>query len=760
MESTNREHLTDSETLNRGDLGVIPAEPDHPGELVVYPGQAETAALLEVVLHIVPGPAGVHDGTHEIVRCNNAGYSFRDGAPGEDCRQCYRLIGRSRPCQPCAAMAAVATGEAARVEWFIAELGIWVDARAYPVFDGEGGLVKIVEQLRDITAQKQAEEASRLGLVSEHAVSEAAMSIARHDEACVEEALRIMCQSVSATRAYVLMVGAGGDTVEPGCEWCAPGTEPGMARLGDLASQTPWFMERLRRGERIAVHDVEALPAGAGQEILAGGGTRAMVAAPIFSRGTLVGVVGLDDTTRCRTWHPYELRTLKAVGEMIAGELERRRIQTQLLQAERLAGVGLVAAGVAHEINNPLTYVLYNLDHLQLHLPGLTRALSRCGAALEQQLGPEALADALGADREVMDRDLLAELTESAQEAAEGAVRIKTIVQDLKMFSRVEQDRQAPVSLNQVIDSAANMAKSQIKHRARLVKEYGSVPEVSGSEGRLCQVFLNLLVNAAQAMDEGAAGQHEIRVRTWTAEGMVMAEVSDDGCGIDPGHLDRLFDPLFSTKPAGEGSGLGLAICRDIITAHGGRIEVHSEPGRGARFRVRLPAREGSAAPEDGRPAPRGAAPGPACPRGRILVVDDEGSVRRALERVFAGRCQCVTAGSGDEARRLLAQETQYDVILCDLMMRDGSGVELYGWIEQHRPTLAERTLFITGGAVTAEARSFLRRFEERTLHKPFDMSELIDRVESLLPDHAVCPAHARGRPPEAPHTDHEEVES
>ena len=755
MEHTDREHLTASGAQYTGGLEQAAAGPEHS----VFPVPADKEAMLDVVLDIVPDPATIHDGVHEIVRCNKVGYSIREGASGEGCQQCYRLMGRARPCQPCAAMAAARTGEPARVEWYVAEMEIWVDAQAYPVFDGEGELVKIVEQLRDITAQKQAEEAGRLGLISEHAVSGAAMSIARHDEACLEEALRIMCQSVSATRAYVLAVGAGDAALEPGCEWCAPGTEPGMARLMDLSTQTPWFMDRLGRGERIAVHDVEALPAGAGQRILAGGGTRAMVAAPIFSRGTLVGVVGLDDSTRCRTWHPYELRTLKAVGEMIAGELERRRIQTQLLQAERLASVGLVAAGVAHEINNPLTYVLYNVDQLQQHLPGLGRALLRCEEALERRLGPDALVEALGADREVMDRDLLAELTESAHEAAEGAARIKTIVQDLKMFSRVEQDRQAPVSLNQVIDSAANMAQSQIKHRARLVKEYGSIPEVSGSEGRLCQVFLNLLVNAAQAMEEGAAGQHEIRVRTWHEEGMVTAEVSDDGCGIEPGHLDRLFDPLFSTKPAGEGSGLGLAICRDIITAHGGRIEVHSEPGRGARFRVRLPAREGSAAPEDGRPAPRGAAPGPACPRGRILVVDDEGSVRRALERVFAGRCQCVTAGSGDEARRLLAQDTQYDVVLCDVMMRDGSGMELYAWIERHRPTLAGRTLFITGGAVTAEACSFLRRFEERTLHKPFDIPGLIDRVEALLPAHAECPAHARDGLLEVPLPDQEEEE-
>ena len=245
---------------------------------------------------------------------------------------------------------------------------------------------------------------------------------------------------------------------------------------------------------------------------------------------------------------------------------ENRQMQTRLLQADRLASMGMLAAGVAHEINNPLTYVLYSLESVLDELRNLR------GAA------PPARLD---------------DLIERARDATEGAHRVRNIVRDLRTFSRVEEDRQVPVSIHEVMEAAVNMTYNEIKYRARLVKQYGDIPHLMANDGRLSQVFLNLLMNAAHAIDEGDVQHNQITVRTWSEQQEILVEVRDTGKGIPPEHLPRLFDPFFTTKPSGVGSGLGLAICRDIVVDHGGIIEVESVEGHGASFKIFLPSRQG-----------------------------------------------------------------------------------------------------------------------------------------------------------------------
>ncbi len=251
-------------------------------------------------------------------------------------------------------------------------------------------------------------------------------------------------------------------------------------------------------------------------------------------------------------------RMVFAIGRDVT---EQVRTQAQLMVADRMASIGTMAAGVAHEINNPLAAVTANLD----------LAVQEIGA-LEERLGKVAE---------------LTDLVDEIRDARTAAEQVKSIVRDLKMFSRAEEDRRGPLDIHQVLDSSLRMAWNEIRHRARVVKDYGEVPPVLANESRLGQVFLNLIVNAAQAIPEGHADANEIRLRTRTRRGpgpdgeRVLVQLSDTGVGISPANRHKLFDPFFTTKPAGIGTGLGLAICHRIITALGGEITVASEVGNG-----------------------------------------------------------------------------------------------------------------------------------------------------------------------------------
>jgi signal transduction histidine kinase len=230
---------------------------------------------------------------------------------------------------------------------------------------------------------------------------------------------------------------------------------------------------------------------------------------------------------------------------------------------DRMASVGLLAAGVAHEINNPLTYVMGNLDLI---------------AEALRAHPPESMPEGGGGVQAMI------------VEAREGAERVKRIVGNLKTFSRAGEDRRVSLDPQRVLDMAANIASAQIRYRARLVKDYDAVPNISADEARLGQVFVNLLLNAAHAIPEGQVDRHEIRLSTRTdGAGRVVMEVRDTGGGIPADVLGHIFDPFFTTKPVGSGTGLGLSVCHGIVTELGGEISAESELGKGALFRVVLP---------------------------------------------------------------------------------------------------------------------------------------------------------------------------
>ena len=242
---------------------------------------------------------------------------------------------------------------------------------------------------------------------------------------------------------------------------------------------------------------------------------------------------------------------------------ERKRLEAQVVMADRLASVGRLAAAVGHEINNPLAYVMANVD-----------------LALERLAEPEASSP-----------DHIADIIEMLREAREGADRVRHIVRDLKVFSRGETEEKSRVDPRRVLDSCVNMARGEIRQRARLIKRYDETPPVLANEARLGQVLLNLLVNAAHAIPEGDPEAHEIEVSTRQDHlGRVVIEVKDSGAGIPEEVKRRLFEPFFTTKSGGRGTGLGLSICKSIVSALGGEIGFESQVGQGTSFRVTLPA--------------------------------------------------------------------------------------------------------------------------------------------------------------------------
>ncbi|TAK31769.1 MAG: PAS domain S-box protein [Myxococcaceae bacterium] len=377
---------------------------------------------------------------------------------------------------------------------------------------------------------------------------------------------------------------------------------------------------------------------------------------------------------------------------------ESAKLRAQLIQSDRLASIGLLAAGVAHEINNPLAYVLPNLERLAEGLASPS---------------PD-----------------LAALQDNVRGALDGVRRVQKIVRDLGSFAREARDDTTATDVDAAVESALLLAESELRFRARVTRDFAARSRVRANEGRLVQVLLNLVVNAAHAIPEGDAAAHEVKVTTRDAPGEVRITVSDTGEGIAREHLPRLFDPFFTTKAPGSGSGLGLSVCQSIVSSFGGRIEVDSTRGVGSAFTVVLPA-VAATAPPPSAPAPS-TPPRERSNRPRLLLVDDERNVRNVLQALLKGRYDVTPVASVAEARERITESADWEIILCDLMMPEVTGMDLYDWVEQEHRALASRMVFMTGGAFTARARELLDRLPDRWIEKPFDFEQLLSLLDRL----------------------------
>jgi len=401
----------------------------------------------------------------------------------------------------------------------------------------------------------------------------------------------------------------------------------------------------------------------------------------------------LEAEVRART------HTIREAHDRLQREVtQRHRMEAQLRRAQKLEALGRLAAGIAHEINNPLAFVIANLQYVR--------------EALDLPAGE-------------LEKAPLAELASALAEACVGGERIKQIVRDLKAFAQPHDESMAVVDLRPVLEFSIKMAGAEIRRRARLVTHFDDVPAVWAISGRLEQVFVNLLVNAAQAIRPGAEDANEIRLTVRAVEDGVSVEVSDTGVGIAPANLERIFDPFFTTKPVGVGTGLGLSICHSIVTAFGGELTVQSEEGKGSTFRVTLPsaARAAEAAHAQAAPPVSSA---------RILVVD-EAAVAKGIRRVLSGH-KVDLANDGVEALAL-CQERPFDLILYDVATQDLAADEAFRRLEEAGGGLERRLVLTAAGALRPELERLVATKRIRHLDKPFEARDVQRLLEKAAKD-------------------------
>jgi PAS domain S-box-containing protein len=377
----------------------------------------------------------------------------------------------------------------------------------------------------------------------------------------------------------------------------------------------------------------------------------------------------------------------------------RKALEHSLRHADRLIGTGALAAGVAHEINNPLTFILAGVEHLQL----------------ANRAGP-------------VDPTLL---RAQLDEMASGLGRVRDIVQHLSTFSGPTEGAFGAIDVCKVIRDAWHLVAPQLRHQLTTDFDLPTAPlGVHGNHARLEQVFVSLFTSAANSMPERPADQNRVSVRAAPGDdGQVVVEVRDNGKGVDPTTLHQLFDPYLDGRPTGVATGLGLSLCRAIIEGIGGTINATSNLGVGTTFRVVLPGAALAEVPPITAPPVRPAL------RGRVLVVDDEPLVRRALARMLTREnLDVAQAEDGLEALSLLTAATPpFDAILCDLTMPNLSGVDLHQRLSAELPAVAARMVFVTGGAVTLDAQAFVSTTQNAVLRKPITSAQLLSALQPLL---------------------------
>lgn len=380
---------------------------------------------------------------------------------------------------------------------------------------------------------------------------------------------------------------------------------------------------------------------------------------------------------------------------------ERNQFVSQLYQKERVASLGTLSAGIAHEINNPLAHAIINLDLLSSGLEKLTG-----------------------------DAKALAELNALAEQAKLGTSRVRDIVQSLKIFSSKEEEKIAPVDLKNILESAIDLASHEISIRAQLVTDFTGALYAAGNESLLGQVFVNLLVNAAQSIPEGHSRENKISVRTGiNADGRPFVAVTDTGVGMSDETKKQIFDPFYTTKPMGVGTGLGLSICHGIVTSLGGAIKVVSNIGEGSTFTVTLPSARATDPPPLRAPDNEIKS---VKRKLKILIIDDEISFADALKTTIELEHAVQTEGSSVAALQMVLQNPDYDCIICDMMMPEMTGMDFYQNLVRDGRGLEKKIIFMSGGAFTPQTISFLENCQNLRLAKPFSRSEFRNHIANV----------------------------
>lgn len=400
---------------------------------------------------------------------------------------------------------------------------------------------------------------------------------------------------------------------------------------------------------------------------------------------------------------------LNMLSEEVQRRYERdRQLQQLWLQNERLIAVGQLAAGVAHELNNPAAFVLTNLTVLQRTLTELESALADRSSA----------------------RITVGEALDLTRINISGIQRIVAILRELRAFSRFDAREPVPLVVQEVIDDACQLVRAELAYRATLEVRVDPALRVCGDRTKLAQVLTNLLLNAAQAMVDDTPGQNRVSVSAAAAGEWAIITVADTGGGMSDEARAHLFEPFFTTKPREQGTGLGLAISADIVRQHEGQLRLVQTSPAGTTFEVRLPLTQGDPASAE-PPAPSVEVPTAA--RARVLIIDDERYLLDSYARFFADCYDVELAPGGRQAlARLQDRTSTWDAILCDMMMPEVDGIALFEWVTANRPALADRMLFCTGGAFTPRGIAFVQRMQHRVLDKPVPLNDLREAIDAI----------------------------
>lgn len=399
---------------------------------------------------------------------------------------------------------------------------------------------------------------------------------------------------------------------------------------------------------------------------------------------------------------------------------------------DRLRTVGRLAAGLAHEVNNPLTFVLANLESLRESHQAIRRFIRklRVELATKEAITPQSF-EQLATEANL--HELIDDVADMLTDCHKGMHRIQDIARSLGTFSRADDEQAEMVDVTRLVDDACAMVFNQIRYRARLVKRFEPIPLIAAFPGRIAQALVNLLTNAAEAIEGGPYDQHRIVVSTGVQDGWLVVGISDTGVGICPTDRDRIFTPGFTTKAHQGGMGLGLSVSKRVAEEHGGRLEVAHLPDRGTRFELVLPLETGFAVAE-ARHESRPISEVP-LKRLRLLIIDDDAMVLSALRRRLRRRYDTVTVLGGADALARLDEDPDFDAIVCDLMMPEIDGKSFYDKVKQDHPQLADRIVFMSGGAFTPRLRKFAAAVSNPVLQKPVTRQDLEATLQAHITD-------------------------
>lgn len=390
---------------------------------------------------------------------------------------------------------------------------------------------------------------------------------------------------------------------------------------------------------------------------------------------------------------------------------QQKDLIDRMMRIDRILAMGTLAAGIGHEVSNPLTYAKANVEYVRAELEA------------RQYKANKSMAPKVRGEWDEHSQDMISAL----HDAQQGLERASTILEDLRMFAYRREPTEEVVSLNEVIESACSMVNHELNHRAKLSKALEPELYVRGDRGKLEQIIINLLLNAIQALPEHSSTSNHIQVKLYVQGHESVLEVIDNGVGFSEEIKDHIFEPFFTTKTPGEGTGLGLAIVHNIVNVHGGSIEVSSEPGLTC-FRIKLPLdMSAHSAHIEETPVVEQRDDKPS-----ILIIDDEPQILRVLERLLQREYQVTTMELAKEGLALLRRGERFDIVLCDVMMPEMNGVAFYKAIHDELPHVLERLVFISGGAFTPETTHFLEMLEAPLIRKPFQFQELLETLEQI----------------------------